>query len=467
MSAKDFRAVWSDADDFVRGADVWLPYLIGSREMKLGANPFFLPAIVTSTVLVLFAIAGGWTLGNGSVFYGLLMCLIFAMVNIIQAVIAVSGDNGTGDWFELKRSDRSYASWAFLVLLLILNLFGAFIGSAVVGSNIATKQAITATTVRSDIQRQQELTAELAALRKRRLAAGSESPTRLAQEAERLEKDAIRESWRTRSGAVVDESRVERGEWGPKCGTRCAALKSDAARYRALAADAKREGTLQSQLKSLNARLQSRSGSVSTEGNPAGKRLEEWSAGWVQEEEFARNVMVVLQWVIAVVDFLLWLRVGDGVGRARAREYRSRAEMANASLENQGLEARYPINDPIKPAEAVAGEGGSSETVVLAIEHDPEAIIASSQELSDVDAFFKAVLVPDETRKVAFGTLYGIFAARKQAAGAKTWMGRSAFVANLKRYAELRKYDVLSSQFVGWRLAVQDENKTETQEAAE
>ncbi|MEM6916921.1 MAG: hypothetical protein AAF491_10180, partial [Verrucomicrobiota bacterium] len=45
---EDFRAVWTDADDFVRMSDRWWPYLLGDRAAGVEFNPFFVPAVITS-----------------------------------------------------------------------------------------------------------------------------------------------------------------------------------------------------------------------------------------------------------------------------------------------------------------------------------------------------------------------------------------------------------------------------------
>ena len=415
---RDFRAAWSDADEFVSEAERYVPFLVGSKRLGVRGTPYFWPAVITSTVLVLFALAGGWSLGQGSVYFGLLMCLIFGMINVIQAIIAVSGDKGTAPAWELQRSDRSVVSWGLLSVILILNMLGAFIGSSVIGSDLATKSEITASTNQADLRRQKLLAQELADLKQRRAEAGNRSPSALKTEAKRIRDEAIRESWRRRSGQTVDEAKVQNGEWGPKCGADCSTLLEQAKRLEAMADDAAREAPLQQQLALLNERLKGASGSI--EANPWAARIAE--TGLLTADTVARNMTTVLQWVVAIIDFFLWIRVGDAVGAARAREYRRRAELANARLIAEGEQPRYMLEPPEAPTQAAASR---AETVVIGVEADPATIIAASSDLSAIDAFFAAALQADESRKIGFGVAYAIFVERQKVSGAKTWMAKA------------------------------------------
>lgn len=452
----DFRAVWTDSDAFVRAADRWWPYLVGDRKADIKPNPFFIPAIVTSVIILVFAILGGAALGGNNIWLGLLFACVMAIVQITQAVVSISGDKGTADAWQLQKADRSIGSWVLLTALLIVNVFASFVGSITVGSQVNTRANIEATSLRSQIAQRDRLDQRLAAI-DRKLMASNEGMNAAAirVKADSLKAEAIRESWRQYKGQTVDERLVQKGEYGKKCGTRCTTLAKKAAALQQLYVEVASKPDIKAQLAQLNERL-SESGNVSEETSPIGARLEQMTAGAVSADDVGKNIITVFQILIVFLDFVLWLRVGDLLGRARATEYERRAELANAYLINNDQPPRYPraqqsiAAPPMLPAPEPPDASG---TVVVGVEMDVVGTITASPELSRIEALANNTLEPVEGRAITFGVLYRIYVETEKAKGAAKWMSQAAFNAALKRWCELRKHQQSGGKLLGFVLA--------------
>lgn len=423
VTKKQFTAAWTDIDAFVADADVWWPFL--------RSNPYFWVGVVTSTILVLFAAAGGWSLGNGSVFYGALMVLVFCIVNVGQAAVSLSGDRGTADAHEFDASDRSSGSWALLWLLLLLNFFGSFVGAQSVGSTMSTQAQIQAGSVQDLMDERIRTQKALEILNTRRMQAGGLSLEALQTKATETAEAAEREANRVR------------------CASKCEALKAEAAKWKALAADAMRERKLGEHLAVLNDKLSSDS-YAKTEANPAGRTLEEMTAGAITEKQFAKHSVMIFLWLVSIIDFMLWLKAGDVTGSARRKEFMRRAEIANENLVNIGLKPRY-----IVPSQTVIEAGtGEGDTVIMSIEADPDEIISRSDQLKDIQALFRDAMREAEDKNIAFGLLYNIYAERSRLAGREKWMTLPSFIDALRRYCELLKIDITGSAVHGYKLSV-------------
>jgi len=453
---EDFRAVWTDADDFVRGSDRWLPYLLGDRAAGIKPNPFFIPAVITSVIILVFAILGGAALGGNNLWLGLLFACVMAIVQITQAVVSASGDKGTADAWQMEKADRSIGSWALLACLFVVNVFASFVGSITVGSQVNTRANIESTNLRSQIAERQRLDQRLTAIDKKLMAANEGmNAEAIRVKADSLKAEAIRESWRRYKGQAVDERLVRQGKYGPKCGTRCSALAKQAAGLQQLYAEVAAKPDIKAQLAQLNTRLQD-SGNVSAEGSPIGERLEQMTLGAVSADDVGKNVITVFQILIVFLDFVLWLRVGDLLGRARAAEYDRRAELANAFLINNDQAPRYPrktqdvATPPPLPAPALPEAQG---TVVVGVEMDVAATIAASPELSRIEHIVQNTLEPDGDRAITFGVLYRVYAETERAKGAAKWMPQATFNQALKRWCELRRHQQSGGKLLGFMLA--------------
>jgi len=453
----DFHAVWTEADAFVRGADAWTMYFVGDSKAGIKPNPFFLPAIVTSSIILAFAVSGGFSLGGGQLFYGLLFAAVLAIVQIIQAVVSVSGDKGKANAWELDETDRSYGSWALLCVLLLVNIGAALVGSVTVGSDVNTQANIAAANLKSDISQREHLQSRLNGIQTRLSNAGQGMDAAALQtKANALKAEAIRESWRSRGRTVVDEAKVQSGEYGPKCGPKCSDLAKQAAAMQELAKLARSRPTIRQQLNSLNSKLADVR-NVSTEGMAVGARLEEISGGVISKDDAAKNVFVLFQLLIVWLDWILWLRVGDVVGRARAAEYDRRAELANEFLSNTGIAPRYPrkavfpVTAPDAPPAADAAT--NQQQIVISAEQDVGAIIAASPDLQKIDKAFASLLEAEDGRALTFGVFYRVYAEHQKAAGRKTWMAQAQFIQALKRYCELTGASHAGGKLLDVRLA--------------
>ena len=422
-TTRTYTTAWTDIDAFVAEADVWWPFL--------KANPYFWIGVCTSTILVAFAAAGGWQFGNGSIVYGTLGVAIFCFVNVAQAIVSLSGDRGKADFHEFDSSDRSSASWALLWLLLLLNFFGSFVGAQSVGSTMSTQAQIASGSVQDLMSDRERTKQAIEILNTRRMQAGGHSLEALQAKAQETAEAADREAQRVR------------------CASKCEALKAEATKYKALAADALRERKLGEHLAVLNDKLGSDE-FAKTEANPSGRTLEEVTGGYITEKGFAKHSVMFFLWFVSVVDFLLWLKAGDVTGSARRKEFLRRAEIANENLVNLGLQPRYVV-----PQQTVLeAEKGDASTVVLAIEADPSAIIAASDQLQDVQSLFADALRADEGKAVPFGLLYNVYAERARIAGRTGWMTLPKFLDAIRRYCELKKIDHAGSALQGWKLSV-------------
>ena len=463
----DFRQAWSDADDFVQEADSWTPYLVGSSSLGTKPNPFFFGGVVTSSILLLFASAAGWAIGGGNIMYAIIAFSVMAIVQIIQAVVSLSGDKGTGDLWEMKKSDRSVGSWSLLILLFFVYIAMSVIGSLNVGSQAHQSTQIRSSTLRTDLRTKESLEAQIKMIDKRLIDDGkwlSGSALRTKYEAARDE--SIRESWRRSPGQSVDERLVQAGKPGPKCGKNCQELKDEAAQYKALLDDAERKPTLQQQLSGLNSRLNENSG-VSSEGVAWANRLEAVTGGAIDKDTASKSSWTVFQVIIAMLDFALWLRVGDSVGAARRKKYDNRAEAANAQLKADGYEERYKraskepepaqISDDVTPQEA------SGETII-SVKPDPDAVINASEGLKTIRRVFASLLIEDEDGKITRGDVYQAFKAERQAQGVTRHMGQTEFIDNLKRYVELREIRTQGGYIYGWKIG--QEQKKEAEDVA-
>ena len=442
-----FQTAWTDVDEFVKDADRWWPYLKN--------EPTFWVGVITSTVLVMFAVAGGWALGGGSLFYGVLMAAVFGIVNIAQAVVSIAGDRGTADFHQVAKSDRSVWSWATLALLLVVNFFGAFVGAAVVGQTMTTSAVISSNSVNDLLAERERVAARVGELYARVRQSGLE-PEGIEEKAKFAEEKAICESWLGRGNRICPQDKVAAGEYGPRCGEQCQELRTEAVRWRALANDAAKLKPLQARVDQINARLAA-DGGARTEALPAGRAFEELTAGAVTEQQFGKWSVLFLQWIVAVIDFLLWLRVGDMVGAARLREQRLRAEIGNAKLSERGEPARYMVETT---AALPAPEAKTGDQITMSVAEDPSAKIAANANLTAIKKLFDETMRPAQDSRVTSGTLYNIYVERQQIAKASTWMAKAQFLTALDQYTTLLAIEYDGSSVIGYKLGV-------VQEAAE
>ena len=120
-----FRTAWADADDYVERANAVWP--------ALRQNGFFYIAICTSSILAVLGVIGGTSLSSEPLLQVLYACS-FVLANVVQAGLAVAGDEGYSAWYEFKKRDRKSWQWAVLWFTLIVNIFGSVTGSAAIGS---------------------------------------------------------------------------------------------------------------------------------------------------------------------------------------------------------------------------------------------------------------------------------------------------------------------------------------------
>jgi len=442
----DFQAVWTDADAFVKQADSWTPYLIGDKSAKIKPNPYFFLAVVTSTILLAFSYSGGMALASNQIFYGLLFTAVLVIVQIAQAIISLSGDNGTAEIWEAKKSDRSTSSWAMLSVLLVINVCAALVGSITVGSQSNTKQELATEGLTSRMQARKDARAQLTVINARLIADGQGmSAAAMISKANGYRDEAIRESWRSRKGQSVDEAKVKAGKYGKKCGSNCSNLAGEAVKWQALAKDAEKKEKLEAQLAGLNEKLDNTSG-VSKEGSAIGARISEMSLGMIGKESAAKNIWVFFQVLIVWLDWVLWLRVGDGIGRARRVEYDKRAELGNNYLENAGYDPRYQRME--KP-EITTKPTKAGDKLEVKVEQDVASVISSSKELASIHNLFVETVETREMKAVPFGIFYKLYATKQKASDAEKWMTQAAFTQALKRYCELKKITCTGGKIVG------------------
>ena len=447
----DFRQAWSDADDFVREAYSWTPYLVGSDNLKTKPNIYFFGGTVTSSILLMFAAAAGWSIGGGNILYAIIAFSVMAIVQIMQAVVSLSGDKGTANLWELKKSDRSVGSWLFLVLLFIVNIVMSVIGSVNVGSNAHQSVEIKTSALQTDLRTKDSIEAQIKMIDQRLISDGQGlSASALRTKYETSRDEAIRESHRRSPGQAVDERLVKAGTPGRKCGDRCQFHNKEAAKYKALLDDAERKPTLQKQLSSLNERLNQSSG-VSAEGVAWANRLESATGGAIDRDTASKSAWTVFQIIIATLDFLLWLFAGDSIGAARRKKYDERAEAANASLEADGYKARYR-RAPIEPQiEAESSE--PSDLLEINVHQDATIQIEQSKGLQTIDYVFSTLLIQEEGERITRGKIYEIFKKERRAQGIRTHMGQAEFIGHLKRYVDLLGYDAQAGEIHGWKVA--------------
>ena len=453
----DFRQAWSDADDFVQDAYSWTPYLVGSGKLKTKPNIYFFGGTVTSTILLLFAAAAGWAIGGGNILYAIIAFSVMGIVQIMQAVVSLSGDKGTANLWELKKSDRSIGSWLFLLLLLTVNIVMSVIGSVNVGSQAHQSVEIKTSTLRTDLRTKDSINQQIEMIDQRLISDGQGlSIEALRTKYHAARDEAIRESWRRSPGQTVDERLVKEGKPGPKCGPNCQSYKEEAAKYKALLDDAERKPELQKQLSNLNSRLNQSSG-VSAEGVAWANRLESVTGGAIDKDTASKSAWTVFQIIIATLDFALWLFAGDTVAAARRKKYDERAEAANASLEADGYKPRYQRaakDVAIEPEETAVAEKASS-SLEITVSQDAATQIAASEGLQAIEYVFSKLLTQEAGARITRGEIYQIFKAERQAQGVKQHMGQAEFIGYLKRYVELLEYDTQGGQIQGWRVAGQ------------
>lgn len=452
---ENFRQAWAEADDYVKRADSWAPYLVGNADLGTKPNPYFFGGFITSAVLLMFAAAGGYAIGNGNIFYSVIAFCVMAIVQILQAVVSIAGDKGQADFWEVNAADRSASSWALLILLLFANIVMSVMGSVSVGSQAHQQAQIKTSTLQSDLQQVETLKLKIKQIDERQLRDGEGlSAEALRTKWKAAKEEAIRESWRSRTQTIVDQEKVDAGEYGPTCGEKCQALQAEAAKYKALFDDASRRPSLQQQLRRLNNRLAQSSG-VSADGVAWANNLESISGGYINKDSAAKSAWTVFQMFIALLDFVLWLRVGDTVKSARSRVYDGRAEEANASLVAQGYEERYRRAPKKEEPNGMIIDGSASEVKVpdsyqLTVQQDADAIIAASPGLQEIDQFFLAFMIPKEGNRLPLVKCYQAFKAGRTAAGVHQHTGHSDFISNLKRYCELKSHSVEAGHLVGW-----------------
>jgi hypothetical protein len=448
---------WDDADKLINDAHKYWPYLAGDKRRDIKGEPLFMVGVVTSSILVCFAVAGGWAVAGGNLFYGVLLGVVFGAVNILQAFVSVTGDKGKGDFWELKRADRTAGSHALLGLILCLNFFAGFIGSSVVGEGRATASKITAGSVQAQIQERKNLKDQIALSVSKRKAAGlgGMGADELAKAAKDQKEAAICESYLSRSNSLCPQDKVKAGVWGPKCGDNCQTKKAEAARLDQYAKAAAAEDDAEQRIAVLNEKLEGR-GYVTEEGNPAGQRFSELTWGIGSADQFEKWSLMILLWVVSIIDYLVWLKIGDRVASARINEINRRREGVVAAFanNNETLPERFtakaydPTSDPVALPSPVVG----GDTVTIAVGEDPQAKIKASERLRDIDQFFSDVMVEADGSAVAFGKLYDIYANLKASRNHKTWLNRSDFRNALTDYAELLNLEVVAMKLHGYKV---------------
>lgn len=440
---QDFDTAWLEAEEFVNQADDVSQYLVGKtetvncRRIKQQPNGWFILGCITSFIVLFFAALGGWAVGGGSLVYGLLFGLAFTAVQIAQAYVALSGDKGTATFEKMKASDRSWGSWAALMVLLVLNFLGAFVGSQIVGASLDTRHEITSNVTRDLLAERDRITRQIATIAERNTQAGGFSRGALETKARETEEASEREAGR-------------RG-----CGPKCEALKREAVQWRSLAEDAARRQTLETRLTTLNDQLAA-SGDAKTIANPSGQVVEYITGGLVPANAWIQQLAFLILSLLIFVDLWAWLKCGDHVGFQRARQRRLRADAANALLVNKGYEPRDFFG-----AGALAAltdeRSRSGDTIIISAEMEPTEIIKASDDLREIDELFKDAVRADADETLTFAKLYTVYSARAAAANRATWMNQVAFNRALERYCELLKIKQRGGELIGFRLGVASE----------
>lgn len=438
---RKFRAEWSDADDYVaRAQNIW---------PALQTNPFFWGGVGTSLMICALGVAGSQALASGVAWLFVLYCLAFLGANLIQAAIAALGDSGRGDWYEFRKVDRPAWQWPALILLLLVNFVASITGSANVTAVLNTTSEIQAGDLDSKRRALKRAEADLEGLRTRRLnAAPGYSAEALQNKATETEAAAEREG--NRGG----------------CKSKCEALKEEAIKWRALADDAVRERKLGEKIAVMRADL----GKMAEVGvkdiaAPHAQFMEDASGGVVSEKQVKTYLGPIFWLAFTVIDLALWLWAGDHAGRYRMKEYRRRAEEANAWLENMGLPARYTITSEgiVEDTKALPSpDGVPADSIHIDLSESVEARIEKSDRLRQVRSFFDSILIKAQGSKISIGKLHEVFSKIKQEQGERQYMNRADFASAVTTYCEITGMELLSNQIIGYKIGV-----TQQMEAAE
>lgn len=432
-----FRTAWADADDYVERANAVWP--------SLKHNGFFYIAICTSTILAILGVIGGASLSSIWLLQVLFACA-FVLANVVQAGLAVAGDEGYSAWYQFNKKDRKGWQWAVLWFTLVVNIFGSITGSAAIGSWLTASNDVQVSSYAQTRDLKQSKIQQRDVLNARRMNNGGSSLESL--QATATEKEAAAQREAARGG----------------CGSKCERIKSEAIKYRALARDAERERELTEQIRKLDTDLQgmAASGQAKTSSSPHGELIEGVSGGTVSRAQVDTYGTSIFWLMWALADLALWLFAGDAAGKYRAREFAKRAERANATLTNQGLEPRYSVLT--EQAALPAPEAKSGDNITIQVDDDPAAKIAASDQLTEIDRLFGEAVSAEPDGLVPFGKLHQVYRTIAENAGRTKWLNQTDFQAALKTYATLKKIKVQAGQIVGYKLAM---TQAETSEAAE
>lgn len=432
---RKFRAEWSDADDYVARAHALWPALRGEI--------LFYCTIISGAVALALAIVGAGAITNYIWWLWALLIGLAVIINVMQWAVAVLGDGGRGEWYEMKGGDRPRWHWPFFAGLVVVSSIFAISGAATIANYMNTSSRI----VVSNLGSMSEDITRLEGERDARLARLNQS------EGKGYSVGALQ------AKALETEQAAEREAARVRCGSRCEALKAEAVKWRALAETALSIRKLDEQIAEKRGALTAigAAGTARDDDAPHATIIERMTAGTVQREQAATFLPIMMGIAAVIIDQVLLLMLGDRVGRYRMAEYRRRAEAANAWLRNAGLPERYTVDHAGEVTDTkllAAPEGAGGESIHIDLTESAAAKIEKSPRLQQVDNLFNAVFIRSEGHKIPIGRAYELFAKIRSEQGERQYMNPTDFRAAITTYCEILGIELISNQIVGYKIGV-------------
>lgn len=442
---EEFATAWSDVDGFVDNSRKWRKHFIG-KDADIELQMYTACGIVTSTIIASTAYNGGATLASGLAF-ALLLAIIPASTQVLQAVISLSGDRGIRPGLQFNGVDRSRASWIMLFSLLLLNFIFNLVGSLTIGATITTQAAISSANTSSLLTEQANIERRIRDAEA--LVAKHGEPEAIAARFKAARDEWICESYLGNGVRTCPADKVQAGEPGRNCGTQCKEKRAAAAELKQLAESTGKLPALKARSEDIKQAL-ANNGDTREDANPAGAAVEAITGGVVEARTFSNWFLFVVLFFVSIVDFGTWLKAGSILGALLHKSYVQAAERGNETLKRRRQAPRYMVEPPqtALPAPTMAGD------VTIEVTQDPTAVIAASENLTEIDKMFKDLLRAKDGESVEYGTLYAIYAERKEQDRIDRYLPDVTFFAALSRYCELMKIKHAGSIVYGYRLGV-------------
>lgn len=376
----------SELDDFVQDAHKVWPSIKGL--------PLFYIAIVTLTCMVALNVKFGWDRGGHEVSLAtIVFILLFSTADVALAVLAVRGDRGTGAWYEFKRDDRKPGERMLIGVFTVMSIF-VVIGSTGDVSSQSTARNKVEQSGWQEVQRQLDQKTKLRdELVSRRVANGGMS----------------RESLEVRAKEAKDAS--DREAERVRCGKKCEELKSEAVKWEAQAADARKEDQLTEEIAVLHGKLKG-ADTIRDGSDP----FEDFSSyAGMSGGQFNKWLFILFGTAFALGNTVLWLLVGDEAGKVRAIEYRRRGEIADSERNTLGLPPKYTAPLEAQALLAPPKAEGAGDTIIVQVSaaEDMRRRFANDADLLEVDRLFGSLVDPSEGGVVTIAELYKAYQVSK------------------------------------------------------